>query len=103
MEVILKPVPVQDIKRDRIFAVGLTTDGEQAGVFTVIRNEDPHSVTAKTEINGKTAFSRVVSFDHLHSNELLNGGLKHLEPDAIWMKTLQMMGTVMEKPDLTQA
>ena len=103
VDIILKPVPVQDIKRDRIFAVGLTTEGEKAGVFTVIRNEDPHSVTAKTEINGKTAFSRVVSFEHLHSNELLNVGLKHLEPDAIWMKTLQMMGTVMEKPDLTQS
>ncbi len=101
VEVILKPVPVKDAKRDRIFAVGLTTGGGNSGMFTVVRDEDPHSVTARSEFNQKVSFSRVVSFEHLHSNQLLDVGLKHLEPDAVWRKTLHLMGTVMEKPDLT--
>lgn len=103
VEVVLKAVPVADIKRDRVFAVGLVTEGGQQGVFTVMRDADPHCVIARSEINGKTAFSRVVSFEHLNSNDLLTVGLKHLEPDLAWKKTLQMAGQVLEKPDLTQA
>jgi glucose-6-phosphate dehydrogenase assembly protein OpcA len=101
VDIILTPVPVRDIKLDRIFAVGLTTDGNQPALFTVIRDEDPHIVSVRSEVNQRVAFSRSVSFEHLHSNELLTVGLKHLEPDLIWKKTLQMMGTVLEKPDLT--
>lgn len=101
IEVLLKPVPVPDIKRDRIFAVGLLTQGQQAGLFTVVRDQDPHVVLARSEINHKLAFSRALSFEHLHSNELLDVGLKHLEPDPVWKKTLAFAGTILEKPDLT--
>ncbi len=101
VEVVLTPVPVRDIKLDRIFAVGLTTEGKQPAIFTVIRDEDPHLVTVRSEINQKVAFSRTVSFEHHHSNELLTLGMKHLEPDLVWKKTLQMVGTDLEKPDLT--
>jgi glucose-6-phosphate dehydrogenase assembly protein OpcA len=99
--VILKAVPVSDIQRDRIFAVGLATAGDQPALFTVVRDQDPHCVIARSEINHKVAFTRTVSFEHLHSNELLAVGLKHLEPDPVWWKTLLMAATVMEKPDLT--
>ncbi len=101
VEVELTPVPVRDIKLDRIFAVGLTTGGNEPALFTVIRDEDPHCVSVRSEINEKVAFARTVSFEHLHSNELLSVGLKHLESDLIWKKTLHVMGTVLEKPDLT--
>ncbi|HUO58718.1 MAG TPA: glucose-6-phosphate dehydrogenase assembly protein OpcA [bacterium] len=98
----LKPVPVAD-KRDRIFAVGVSTQGSHEGIFTVIRDQDPHCVVAHSEIDHKTAFSRVISFEHLHSNQLLDLGLKHLEPDPVWEKTLRMAGTLFEKPDLLPA
>jgi glucose-6-phosphate dehydrogenase assembly protein OpcA len=101
IEVIFTPVPIRDTKVGRIFAVGLTTDGDQPAIFTVIRDEDPHVVSVRSEVNEKVAFARSVSFEHLHSNQLLNIGLKHLEEDLVWMKTLQLMGTVLEKPDLT--
>ena len=79
VEVVLTPVPVRDIKLDRIFAVGLTTEGDEPALFTVIRDEDPHIVTVRSEVNEKVAFLRSVSFEHLHSNELLTLGLKHME------------------------
>jgi hypothetical protein len=103
VQVVLKPVPVPDHTRDRIFAVGLLTEGEQPGIFTVVRDQDPHCVVARSEVNHKLAFSRTVTFEHLHSNELLDVGLKHLEPDFTWKKTLHFAGTVLEKPDLTPA
>jgi glucose-6-phosphate dehydrogenase assembly protein OpcA len=102
VEVILQPVPVQDAKRDRIFAVGLTTGGDPAGIFTAVRDQDPHCVIARSEIGGKTALVRTVTFDHLHSNELLATGLKHLRPDTSWDKALKMAGTILAKPDLTK-
>jgi len=101
VEIVLKPVPVKDTKWDRIFAVGIQTGGEAPGLFTVIRDQDPHCVMAQSEINHKPAFSRTVSFEHLHSNELLNLGLKHLEEDMIWRKALQMAGNILVKPKLT--
>ena len=97
IQVLLKPVPVTD-QADRIFAVGLTAGGEHPAIFTVIRDQDPHCVVARSEIDHKTAFNRVVSFEHLHSNELLAEGLRHLEPDWVWKKTLAMAGTILEKP-----
>jgi glucose-6-phosphate dehydrogenase assembly protein OpcA len=102
VEAVLKSVPVQDAKRDRIFAVGLVTRADQAGVFTVMRDQDPHCVIAKSEIGGKPAFSRTVSFEHFHSNEVLNNGMKHLRPDPCWDQTLRMAGTILVKPDLTK-
>jgi len=101
VEVLLKPVPVSDLHQDRIFAVGIVTDGEGPGIFTVARDQDPHCVIARSEINHKLAFSRFVTFDHLHSNELLAMGLKHLEADPVWKKVLHLMGTVLEPPDMT--
>jgi hypothetical protein len=56
-------------------------------------------VAAWSEVNHQQAFSRVVTFEHLHSNELLTEGLKHLGADPAWDQTLQMAGTVLEKPD----
>jgi len=103
VEVVLQPVPVQDAKRDRIFAVGLVTDGDPSGVFTVVRDQDPHCVIAQSEIDRKPAFSRTVSFEHFHSNEVLNSGLKNLRPDPGWDKALKMAGTILAKPDLTKA
>ncbi len=101
VEIYLKPVPVPETKWDRIFAVGISTQGEQEGIFTVVRDQDPYCVIARSEIMHKVAFSRTVSFDHLHSNELLNLGLKHLEEDPLWKKTLLMAGSVLVKPKLT--
>lgn len=100
VEVELTPVPVADQKRDRIFAVGLTTDGDPPGIFTVIRDRDPHCVVARTEVGGVQAFSRTVAFEHLHSNELLSSGIKHLRPSHAFMASLRMMGTILEKPPL---
>ncbi len=101
VEVLLKPVPVPDLQQDRIFAVGIVTDGDQPGIFTVVRDQDPHCVVARSEINHKLAFSRVVTFEHLHTNELLSLGLRHFEDDSVWKKTLHLMGTVLDRPDLT--
>ncbi len=103
VEVILQAVPVADVKRDRIFAVGLVTGGKPSAVFTVMRDQDPHLVIAKAEINGKADISRTVSFEHFHSNEVLTAGLKHLQMDPTWNATLQMAGTILAKPDLTPA
>jgi glucose-6-phosphate dehydrogenase assembly protein OpcA len=100
-EVFLKPVPVKDERWDRIFAVGIETGGEKPGLFTVIRDEDPHCVIASSEIDHKQAFSRTVSFEHLHSNELLDLGLKHLEEDMVWRRALQFAGSVLVKPKLS--
>ncbi len=102
VQVLLKPVPVPDPSLDRIFAIGLVTDGVEPGIFTVVRDEDPHCVVVRSEISHKLAFSRTVTFEHLHTNELLHVGLKHLEPDPVWKKTLAFAGTLLEKPDLTQ-
>jgi glucose-6-phosphate dehydrogenase assembly protein OpcA len=101
VEVTLTAVPVRDIKLDRIFAVGLSIPGETPALFTVIRDQDPHCVVARSEVSEKLISERVVSFDHLHSNELLDIGLKHLEKDTVWMKTLEMAGAILQKPDLT--
>ena len=101
VEVLLKPVPVPDVKRDRIFAVGIATGGTKEGLFTVVRDQDPFCVIARSEVEHQVAFSRTVSFDHLHSNELLTLGLKHLEEDPFWKKTLLMAGSVLVKPKLT--
>lgn len=101
VEIKMRPVEVNDNRWDRIFAVGIETNSDKPGLFTVVRDSDPHCVLAQSEIDHKVAFSRTVSFDHLHTNDLLNQGLKHLEEDMIWTKTLQMVGTALIKPKLT--
>jgi glucose-6-phosphate dehydrogenase assembly protein OpcA len=98
VEVILKAVPVQDAKRDRIFAVGILTGGDQPGFFTLVRDEDPHVVIARAEVEHHEAFSRAVTFDHLHSNQVFNEGLKHLERDKTWDEVFQLAGSIFEKP-----
>ncbi len=97
VEVILKPVPVQDVKRDRIFSVRIATGGDTPASFTAMRDRDPQCVSVQSEAGNQEVFSRTVSFQHLHSNELLNEGFRHLEQDLVWNKTLQMVGTVLEK------
>ncbi len=99
VKVILKPVPVRDLKRDLILAVRLETSGKRSGRFTVARSEDPSQVLSQSEIDGQKSFSRTVSFQHLHSNELLGEGLKHLQEDQIWTGTLRMAGTILEDPN----
>jgi hypothetical protein len=101
VEVLFKPVPIADEHQDRIFAVGILTEGTGKGIFTVARDQDPHCVIARSEIDHKLAFSRFVTFDHLHYNELLAMGLKHQEPDPVWKRVLQMAGTVLEHPDMS--
>jgi hypothetical protein len=98
VEVILKPVPVKDDRWDRIFAVGIETNGDKPGLFTVIRDSDPHCVISRSEIDQKVGFQRTVSFEHLHTNELLDSGLKHLEDDLVWRRTLELVGTTLIKP-----
>ncbi|MGH7739914.1 MAG: glucose-6-phosphate dehydrogenase assembly protein OpcA, partial [bacterium] len=84
VEVLLKAVPVQDAKRDRIFAVGIMTRGDHPGLFTVVRDADPNVVTTRAEVEHGESISRVVTFDHLHSNQVLAEGLKNLEADKSW-------------------
>jgi hypothetical protein len=101
VEILLKPVPAPDHRADRIFAVGIVTQGEHAGIFTVVRDEDPHLVIARSEVNHQLAFSRVVTFEHLHSDDVLAIGLKHFEADPVWKKTLQMAGSILVHPDMS--
>lgn len=101
VEVLLKPVPAPDDRTDRIFAVGIVTGGDYPSLFTVARDEDPHTVIARSEINHKLAFSRVVTFEHLHSDDVLAIGLKHFEMDPVWKRTLQMIGSILVHPDMT--
>jgi hypothetical protein len=98
VEVLLKPMPASDTTRDKIFGVDIVTGGENSGLFTVKRHPDPSCVEARSEINHKQAFSRVVTFEHLYDNQLLDLGLKHLEPDPIWRKVLKFAGTILLPP-----
>src|ERR1700722_7612116 len=100
VEVLLKAVPVQDAKRDRIFAVGIMTRGEHPAFFSVVRDVDPNVVITRAEVENGESFSRAVTFDHLHSNQDLAEGLENLEGDTAWHKVLAPAGTVLEKPDL---
>ena len=77
------------------------TQGEKPAIFTVVRDEDPHQVIARSEINHQLVFSRVVTFEHLHSDDVLAIGLKHFEADLVWRKTLQMVGSILVHPDMS--
>jgi hypothetical protein len=100
VEVLFKPIPAPDDRTDRIFAVGIVAQGEYPSIFTVARDEDPHVVITRSEINHQLAFSRVITFEHLHSDDVLAIGFKHCESDPIWKKTLQMMGSILAHPDM---
>ncbi|HET9870245.1 MAG TPA: glucose-6-phosphate dehydrogenase assembly protein OpcA [bacterium] len=100
IDVLLKPVPVQDGKCDRIFAVGVMTGGDRPGIFTVVRDADPAVVVARAEVEQQEAFSRVVTFDHLHSNQVLAAGLRHQARDDNWMAVLQLAGSILDTTSL---
>jgi hypothetical protein len=85
------------VKRDRIFSVRIETGGGTPGSFTIMRDMDPQCVSVHSKIDGPEGYSRKVCFQHLHSSELLKEGFRHLEPDLVWNRTLQMAGTVLEK------
>jgi len=55
-------------------------------------------VIARAEVEHHEAFSRAVTFDHLHSNQVFNEGLKHLERDKTWDEVFQLAGSIFEKP-----
>jgi glucose-6-phosphate dehydrogenase assembly protein OpcA len=94
----LKSASAGNTDQYHVFAVRLKTEGREPGLFTVERVEDPHCVRAQSEISGRPAFCRMVRIDRLETNELLNEGLKRLEADEVWEKTLALAGTILEKP-----
>jgi glucose-6-phosphate dehydrogenase assembly protein OpcA len=94
----LKPASARNTNQYHVFAVRLKTEGEAPGLFTVERVEDPHCVRVQSEINSRAALSRMVRIERLETQELLNDGLKHLEVDEVWKKTLALAGTILEKP-----
>lgn len=93
----LEPVPSRDEMKDRIYSVGLSTGGEKPGRFTVDRGEDSFTVSAHSEVENRTAFSRVITFEHLHTYELLAEGFRHLETDTAFEKTTRIALSLMEK------
>ncbi len=93
----LEPVPVQDELKDRIYSVGLATGGDKPGLFTVDRAEDPFSVKARAQVESRTTFSRTVTFEHLHTYELLSLGLRHLETDTAFEKMMKVASSILEK------
>lgn len=94
----LEAVPLQKEMKDRIYSVGLSTGGEKPGRFSVDRGQDPFTVIARSEVENRTAFSRTVTFEHLHTYELLAEGLRHLERDMAFEKTMKIAGSILEKP-----
>ncbi len=94
----LEPVPLQDELKDRIYSVGLSTQGEKPGRFIVDRGQDPFTVVARSEVENRTAFSRTVPFEHLHTYELLAEGLRHQERDLAFEKMLKIAGSLLDKP-----
>ena len=96
----LKPKPAAPAGPYHVFGVRLETGAENPGFFSVERCEDPHCVKAQSEISGRPAFSRMVRIVRLETNELLDEGMKRLEPDEVWMKTLALAGTLLEKPQI---
>ncbi len=97
IKVILKSTPHAEA---HIFTVRIVTEGEHPGIFTVARAEDPRQVIARSEINHQPAFSRVVTFEHLHSDDVLAIGMKHFEEDQVWEKTLKILGSILVHPDI---
>lgn len=94
--VTIRPVPVKDPRRDRLYAVRLHTTNGHQGDFSVVRDQDPQCVLARSEIDGKEAFSRMLYFDHLESVRLLAEGLRHSGKDASWEESLAMLSTIIK-------
>jgi glucose-6-phosphate dehydrogenase assembly protein OpcA len=92
----LKPVPVGNTNQYHLYAVRFQTGDDS--LFTVERDKDPRCVRVQSVISHWTALSRMVRIERLETNELLNEGLKHLEADEVWNKTLALAGTILEKP-----
>jgi hypothetical protein len=49
-------------------------------------------------VENRTAFSRTVPFEHLHTYELLAEGLRHQERDLAFEKMLKIAGSLLDKP-----
>jgi glucose-6-phosphate dehydrogenase assembly protein OpcA len=98
IKVELKSASARNTNQYHVFAVRFITKGEEPGLFTVERGEDPHCVRVQSEINRRPALSRMVRIERLETNELLTEGLNHLEVDEVWKKTLALAGTILEKP-----
>ncbi len=98
----IKPAAVPNPERDRLYAVRITTGGKHAGLFSVVRDEDPQCVIAHSVIDGKQAFSRVLCFEHLEPPQLFKEGLNHLGRDIVWEETLAAVRQILKEPP-TQA
>ncbi len=96
----LEPVPLQDELKDRIYSVEINTANGNPGRFTIDRGQDPFTVTARSQVEGRTTFSRTVTFEHLHTYELLSEGIRHLETDTAFEKTMKMAALMLEKAKL---
>ncbi len=94
--VTIRPVRVMDRKRDRLYAVRIRTANGHQGEFSVVRDKDPQCVLARSEIDGKLAFSRMLYFEHLESVRLLVEGMGHWGRDSSWEDTLAMLATIIE-------
>ena len=92
--VTVKAVPVQDPKRDRLYAVIFRTGNGQAATFTVKRAADPQCVIASSEIHGQPPKSRLLYFEHLETMALLGEGLRHWGRDWVWEETLAVVGDI---------
>lgn len=98
VKVTVRPVPVADPKRDRLFAIRIRTGNGRQGLFTVMRDQDPQCVLARSEINGRPAFSRILHFEHLESLQLLGEGLRSWGKDQGWEEALAIFGTIVKPP-----
>ncbi|MEJ2691228.1 MAG: glucose-6-phosphate dehydrogenase assembly protein OpcA [Deltaproteobacteria bacterium] len=94
--VTINPVPVMDQERDRLYGVRILTANGHQGKFSVVRDKDPQCVLARSEIDGKLAFSRMLYFEHLESVRLLVEGLQHLGRDSSWEDTLAMLASIIK-------
>jgi len=95
----IRPVPVADRKRDRLFAIRIETGDGRQGLFTIVRDKDPQCVLARSEIDGRPAFSRILYFEHLKSLQLLGEGLRHWGKDPGWEGALAQFRTIMKAPE----
>jgi glucose-6-phosphate dehydrogenase assembly protein OpcA len=96
--VAIKPVPVADKIKDRLFAIRIHTGDTPKGEFSVVRDSDPQCVLAHSEIDDKVAFSRILHFEHLEAAQLLAQGLSHWGKDPGWEGTLAIFQTIIKKP-----
>lgn len=96
--VAIKPVPVTDKIKDRLYAIRIHTGDTPKGEFSVVRESDPQCVLAHSEIDGKVAFSRILHFEHLEPAQLLGQGLSHWGKDPGWEGALTLFRTIIKGP-----